>query len=128
MKCAKCGAENHEGAKFCNECAGLIEASCPKVRCETTNRAPNSATNAVRRSAHPPRHRQRNKMIHRFEWPIAAAENLEGERKMVTALCVCRHQGLDRASSRTSIPEEARLEAFALKLHQGRLTYSPANH
>src|SRR5215469_2723446 len=34
MKCTKCGAENREGAKFCNECAGPIEASCPKVRCE----------------------------------------------------------------------------------------------
>src|SRR6516225_493285 len=36
MKCAKCGAENRESAKFCNECAAPIEASCSE--CGAKNR------------------------------------------------------------------------------------------
>jgi predicted amidophosphoribosyltransferase len=28
MNCAKCGAENREGAKFCRDCAAQIPASC----------------------------------------------------------------------------------------------------
>ncbi len=35
MKCTKCGTENPDGAKFCNECGGKLEIVCPK--CGTSN-------------------------------------------------------------------------------------------
>jgi ribosomal protein L40E len=35
MKCPKCGTENPDGAKFCNECAGKLELVCPQ--CGTSN-------------------------------------------------------------------------------------------
>jgi len=36
MKCAKCQAENREGAKFCNECGYSFEIECSK--CNASNR------------------------------------------------------------------------------------------
>jgi predicted amidophosphoribosyltransferase len=36
MKCSKCGSENRERAKFCNECGAKLEPACPK--CGTKNR------------------------------------------------------------------------------------------
>src|SRR5580704_5494004 len=30
MRCAKCGTDNREGAKFCSECATAFAAKCPK--------------------------------------------------------------------------------------------------
>src|SRR5216683_4790397 len=35
MRCIKCGSENREGAKFCNECATPFAAKCPQ--CGATN-------------------------------------------------------------------------------------------
>src|SRR5579863_8131994 len=35
MRCAKCDAENREGAKFCNECAAPMPAKC--ARCGAVN-------------------------------------------------------------------------------------------
>jgi class 3 adenylate cyclase len=29
VRCSKCGAENRDGAKFCNECAAPLSAKCP---------------------------------------------------------------------------------------------------
>src|SRR5260370_12403655 len=29
MRCSKCGVENREGAKFCNECAAPLAVKCP---------------------------------------------------------------------------------------------------
>src|SRR6516225_2142322 len=35
MRCAKCGAENREGRKFCAKCAAPLARLCP--RCEASN-------------------------------------------------------------------------------------------
>ncbi len=35
MKCSKCGTENQDGAKFCNECAAKLELVCSQ--CGTSN-------------------------------------------------------------------------------------------
>jgi class 3 adenylate cyclase len=36
MRCAKCGAENRDGAKFCNDCAAPMSAKC--ARCGAVNK------------------------------------------------------------------------------------------
>ncbi|MGO9017390.1 MAG: zinc-ribbon domain-containing protein [Syntrophobacteraceae bacterium] len=32
MKCLKCGAEQPDGAKFCNECGSKMDLACPVFR------------------------------------------------------------------------------------------------
>ena len=86
MKCAKCGAENREGAKFCNECAAPIEASCPK--CGSRNKrgakfCDECGTSLGASAAASPK-RSNDRSVRITE--RASAENIEGERKTVTAL------------------------------------------
>src|SRR6516225_9658587 len=86
MKCAKCGAENREGAKFCNECAAPIEASCP--RCGSRNKpgakfCDECGTSLVLSAAASPK-KLNDSSIRVIDSPVA--ENLEGERKTATAL------------------------------------------
>src|SRR5262252_9363600 len=86
MKCAKCGTENREGAKFCNECAAPIEASCPK--CGAKNKpgakfCDECGTSLGPSAAASPK-KPNDSSIRVID--SAVAENLEGERKTVTAL------------------------------------------
>src|SRR6516162_5800778 len=86
MKCAKCGADNREGAKFCNECAAPIEASCPK--CSAKNKpgakfCDECGTSLGPSAASSPK-KPNDSSIRVID--SAVAENLEGERKTVTAL------------------------------------------
>ena len=86
MKCAKCGAENREDAKFCNECAAPIEDSCPK--CGSRNKAgakfcDECGTSLGTSAAASPK-KPNESSIRVIASPVA--ENLEGERKTVTAL------------------------------------------
>jgi uncharacterized membrane protein YvbJ len=32
MKCPKCGFENLDKAKFCNECGNMFEVACPNCK------------------------------------------------------------------------------------------------
>jgi len=106
MKCAKCGADNREGAKFCNECAAPIEASCPK--CGTKNKpgakfcdecGTSLGLSAVASPKNP--NDSSIRVIDR-----AVAENLEGERKTVTMLFADIKGSMDLMEDLD--PEEAR--------------------
>src|SRR6516225_7497636 len=86
MKCAKCGAENREGAKFCNECAAPIEAACPG--CGSKNKpgakfCDECGTSLLLSAVASPK-KPNDSSIRVIDSPVA--ENLEGERKTVTAL------------------------------------------
>src|SRR6516162_11256252 len=86
MKCAKCGAENREGAKYCNECAAPIEASC--ARCGSRNKpgakfCDECGTSLVLSAPGAPRNPNDSSIRVNDS---AIAENLAGERKTVTAL------------------------------------------
>jgi hypothetical protein len=86
MKCAKCGAENRAGAKFCNECAAPIEASCP--RCGARNKPGakfcDECGAALSSSAAASPKKPNDSSIRIID--SAVAEELDGERKTVTAL------------------------------------------
>src|SRR6516225_9559629 len=115
MNCTKCGAENREGAKFCNECATPIEASCPK--CGSKNKPAakfcdecgTSLFSSVATSAQKPN----DSSIRVVE--THASENIDGERKTVTALFADIKGSMDLMEDLD--PEEARaLVDPALKL------------
>jgi hypothetical protein len=106
MKCAKCGADNREGAKFCNECAAPIEASCPK--CGAKNKpgakfCDECGTSLGPSAAASPKNPNDSsiRVIDR-----AVAENLEGERKTVTVLFADIKGSMDLIEDLD--PEEAR--------------------
>jgi class 3 adenylate cyclase/tetratricopeptide (TPR) repeat protein len=106
MKCAKCGAENREGAKFCNECAAPIEASCPK--CGAKNKpgakfCDECGTSLVPSAAASPKN-PNDSSIRVID--LAVAENLEGERKTVTMLFADIKGSMDLMEDLD--PEEAR--------------------
>ena len=81
MNCTKCGAENREGAKFCNECAAPIEASCPK--CGSKNKPSakfcDECGMSLGSSAPASARKQNDSAIRVID--SAVAENLDGERK-----------------------------------------------
>ena len=92
MKCASCGCENREGAKFCGECAApLAEAlACPK--CGTANpkgrkfcdSCGHRIAEAVNLPAPPDPRAYTPK--HLAEKILTSRSTLEGERKQVTVL------------------------------------------
>jgi len=86
MHCAKCGTDNREGRKFCAECGEVLASKCP--RCGATNEsrekfcgecgaALETSQSAAARKPSEPQIRIPER---------TPPENLEGERKTVTAL------------------------------------------
>src|SRR6516165_7073298 len=98
MRCATCGADNRETAKFCAGCGAQLALKCPS--CGTANRsgakfcdscgkalAPASSVAVVAKSA----------TDVRLNAEVAIAEEIQGERKNVHR-AVCRPQGVDRTA------------------------------
>src|SRR6516165_4203455 len=85
MCCSKCGADNREGRKFCTQCGSSLAAKCPRCGaaiepaekfCGECGAALGTPPAAIGRSEEP--------QIRIAVTP--APENLDGERKTVTAL------------------------------------------
>ncbi|MBV8134073.1 MAG: AAA family ATPase, partial [Deltaproteobacteria bacterium] len=118
MKCAKCGTENREGAKFCNECAAPIKASC--LKCGSKNNPGAKFCDECGTSLGPsvaasPR-KPNDSSIRVIDSTVA--ENLEGERKTVTVLFADIKGSMDLIEDLD--PEEARaIVDPALKLMMG---------
>jgi class 3 adenylate cyclase/tetratricopeptide (TPR) repeat protein len=105
MRCAKCGADNREGRKFCTQCGSPLEAKCPRCgaaiepaekfcgECGTGVGTPLGATG-----------KSEDPQIRIAGAP--APENLEGERKTVTALFADIRGSMDLIEDLD--PEEAR--------------------
>ncbi len=93
MRCSKCGAENREGAKFCNDCAAPLAAKCPacaavnkpgaKFCDECGERLAASAPLSQARRPQTDHPLQTGSTVHVTE---PASDVVEGERKTVTAL------------------------------------------
>ena len=91
MKCAACGHENREGAKFCRECAAPIAdaSSCPKcgTPSERGQKFCDSCGHRIAEPVHVPAPDPRSYTPnHLAEKILTSRSALEGERKQVTAL------------------------------------------
>ena len=86
MNCAKCGADNREGRKFCAKCAAPLARLCPQ--CGASNEpGEDFCGECAAALGQPPTasaQKSNDSAIRIAETP--APEDLEGERKTVTAL------------------------------------------
>ena len=88
MRCSKCGADNREGARFCDKCGGKFSLRC--ASCGAENRTDAKfcdscgAAFGADATVATPAAKMNDTPIRVTE--TSAAENLEGERKTVTAL------------------------------------------
>src|SRR5215471_17759807 len=105
MRCAKCGADNREGRKFCTQCGSPLTAKCPRCSaaiepaerfCGECGAALGTAPAAIGKSDEP--------QIRIAGTP--APQNFEGERKTVTALFADIKGSMDPIEDLD--PEEAR--------------------
>jgi class 3 adenylate cyclase len=105
MRCAKCGAENREGRKFCAKCAAPLARLCPQ--CGASNEpgedfCGDCAAALGKPTASPVK--SNDQPIRVIE--TSAPETLEGERKTVTALFADIKGSMDLMEDLD--PEEAR--------------------
>src|SRR5262245_56920546 len=87
MRCSKCGDDNREGARFCDKCGAKLSPKCSSCGaenrsdakfCDSCGAALGAATVAT------PAAKMNDTPIRVTE--TSAAENLQGERKTVTAV------------------------------------------
>ena len=90
MRCGKYGCDNREGRKFCAKCGGPLPPSCPK--CGARNEPQEFFCGECGASLAPPQREPTTTVDSRGEQTAVQigdarlSEDLEGERKTVTAL------------------------------------------
>ncbi|HZY58341.1 MAG TPA: zinc-ribbon domain-containing protein, partial [Candidatus Binataceae bacterium] len=86
MRCAKCGADNREGRKFCAKCAAPVPRLCPQ--CGASNEPGEDfcgeCAAALAQAPAAPSEKSNDALIRVAD--ARGTENIEGERKTVTAL------------------------------------------
>ena len=130
MRCSKCGVENREGRKFCAECSAPLAVNCPRCgapnepgekfcgECSAPLGAPAAAGSA--KKAESP--------IHLAD--ATASENVEGERKTVTALFADikgsteLEQDLDPEEARAIVDPALKLMIDAVHRYDGYVVQS----
>ncbi len=131
MRCSNCKTENPTGKKFCGDCGAVLANLCPKCgadnpagkhfcgECGTALGAPAAAAQTKKSNDSP---------IHATETP--APENLEGERKTVTALFADikgsteLEQDLDPEEARAIIDPALKLMIDAVQRYDGYIVQS----
>jgi class 3 adenylate cyclase/tetratricopeptide (TPR) repeat protein len=131
MRCSNCKTENPAGKKFCGDCGAALANLCPKCgadnpagkhfcgECGTALGAPAPAASAKKSNDSP---------IRVAETP--ALENLEGERKTVTALFADikgsteLEQDLDPEEARAIIDPALKLMIDAVRRYDGYIVQS----
>src|SRR5713101_375822 len=130
MRCSKCNSDNREGRKFCAKCAAPLARLCPK--CGASNEpgedfcgecaAPLGQPQAVSSK------RSNASSIRIAETP--APENLDGERKTVTALfadikgSTALMEGLDPEAAHAIVEPVLRLMIEAVHRYEGYVARS----
>ena len=130
MTCASCGAENREGRKFCVQCGAKLALKCPKCgnpyesgesfcgECGNALASPAATASASKFSDA------------QVRVAAAASENLEGERKTVTALFADikgsteLEQDLDPEEARAIIDPALKLMIDAVRRYDGYIVQS----
>jgi hypothetical protein len=85
MRCAKCGSDNRDGRKFCAKCAAPLAHLCPK--CGASNEpGEDFCGECAAALGQPPSASKKSNDAPIRVADTPAPENLDGERKTVTAL------------------------------------------
>jgi hypothetical protein len=129
MNCAKCGAENREGRKFCAKCAAPLARLCPQ--CGASNEPGENFCGecAAALMQTPTASKKSNDAPIRVA-DTPATENLEGERKTVTALFADikgsteLEQDLDPEEARAIVDPALRLMIDAVRRYDGYVVQS----
>jgi len=130
MNCAKCGAENREGRKFCAKCAAPLARLCPQ--CGASNEPGENfcgecAAALGQAPAASPK-KANDAPIRVADSPVS--ENLEGERKTVTALFADikgsteLEQDLDPEEARAIVDPALKLMIDAVRRYDGYVVQS----
>ena len=131
MRCSKCGTENPQGTKFCGQCTAALALVCPKCHAEnppgfkfcgqcTTALTP-ASTSAP--GLQPP-------VVVKPQAADSDSENLDGERKTVTALFADikgsteLEQRLDPEEARAIVDPALKLMISAVNHYGGYLVQS----
>ncbi|HEY6418261.1 MAG TPA: adenylate/guanylate cyclase domain-containing protein [Candidatus Binataceae bacterium] len=130
MRCAKCGADNREGRKFCAKCAAPLARVCPQ--CGASNEpGENFCGECAAPLGQPPTaspKKSNDAPIRVAETP--GIENLEGERKTVTPLFADikgsteLEQDLDPEEARAIIDPALKLMIDAVRRYDGYIVQS----
>src|SRR6516225_7395241 len=86
MRCAKCGADNREGRKFCAKCAAPLARSCPQCGASNEPGEDFCGECAASLAQAPATSTKKSSGTPILVAEASAPENLEGERKTITAL------------------------------------------
>ena len=134
MRCAKCGAENREGAKFCNDCAAPLATHCPACAavnkpgarfCDECGAALSASPRRTAAEPQPPQ-------AVNFASEDSGARVPEGERKMVTALfadikgSMELMEDLDPEEARAIVDPALKLMIDAVHRYDGYIVQSTA--
>ena len=130
MRCAKCDADNRDTAKFCDKCGARLSPRCPSCGAENRPDAKfcDSCGAAVEQPASGSSKKSNDSLIHIAESP--APENLDGERKTVTALFADikgsteLEQDLDPEEARAIVDPALKLMIDALRRYDGYIVQS----
>ena len=129
MNCTKCGAENREGRKFCAKCAAPLARVCPQ--CGASNEPGENFCGecAAALGQTPTASKKSNDSPIRVA-DTPASENLEGERKTVTALFADikgsteLEQDLDPEEARAIVDPALKLMIDAVRRYDGYVVQS----
>src|SRR5215467_8456449 len=130
MLCAKCKTENPDGLKFCNECGAAFKASCASCGFENAPAAKFCGQCGARINAESAPSAKRS-----VEAPIRvagtpASENIDGERKTVTALFADIKgstelmESLDPEEARAIVDPALRIMVEAVRRYEGYVVQS----
>src|SRR5260370_3183827 len=131
MRCSNCKTENPTGKKFCSDCGAALANLCPKCSADNPagNRLCGECGAALRaEAAVAPAKKPNDSPIRITETP--APENLEGERKTVTALFADikgsteLEQDLDPEEARAIIDPALKLMIEAVQRYDGYVVQS----
>jgi class 3 adenylate cyclase/tetratricopeptide (TPR) repeat protein len=130
MKCAKCGAESLAGRKFCTQCGSPLPANCPRCGAATQRgeKFCGECGAGLETAGAAAAKKSPELQLRIAEAP--AAENLDGERKTVTALFVDikgsteLEQDLDPEEARAIVDPALKLMIDAVRRYDGYIVQS----
>src|ERR1700735_5295158 len=131
MRCSKCSAENREGARFCDKCGAKLSPSCPSCGAESRIDArfcDSCGESLAAPAADVAPKNSPGRQVRVAQTP--APENIEGERKTVTALFADikgsteLEQDLDPEEARAIVDPALRLMIEAVQRYDGYVVQS----